>query len=181
MSDESAEERSAVKALLDAGTVWAATGFGQPLVDAAAAALAVGIDSPTLRVLAGALARFADEEATEFASETFAELGIPLPVKFSEEAYVALARLKARQFLDGEMSARQLANELWGLYSACDYSPALSAAAGLGDWYSLLDDGVIPSSEAAAEAQVRECAEELASGAIPQDRHYFNRHKFGGT
>lgn len=149
VSDESAEKRSAVKALLDAGTVWAATGYGQPVVDAAAAALAVGVDSPTLRVLAGAPARFADEEATEFASDAFAELGLALPAKFSEEAYVALARLKAQQFLDGGMSARQLANELWGLYSACDYSPALAVASGLGDWYSLLDDGAIPSSEAA--------------------------------
>lgn len=177
MNDESGDGPEPVEALLNAGTVWAATGHGQPLVDAAAAALAEGVDSPTLRVLAGAPARFADQEATEFASAVFSELGLALPVKFSEEAYVALARLKAQQFLDGELSARKLANELWSLYSACDYSPALAAASGLGDWYSLLDDGVIPSDEAAADAQVRECAEDLASGAMPQDRLYFNRHQ----
>lgn len=75
------------------------------------------------------------------------------------------------------MSARALANGLWGPYAAADYSPVLSAASGLGDWYTLLDDGVIPSDEALADSQVRECAEELARGEAPKDRHYFNRDR----
>ncbi len=174
MTDESGKQ-SALKALLDAGTVWAATGHGQPMVDGAAAALVAGVDSPTLRILAGAPARSADQEATELAGDVFAELGLALPTKFSEEAYVALARLKAQQFLDGELSARQLANELWGIYSASDDNPALAAASGLGDWYSLLDDGGIPSDEAAVDARVRACAEELASGAMPRDHRHGNR------
>ena len=181
MAGESETEQSAISALVDAGVVWAATGYGQPLADAAADALVAGLDSPTLRVLAGAPARFADEEATELAVDTFTELGLALPPRFSEEACVALARQRAQQFLDGGMSARRVADELWALYEACNYSPALTAASGLGDWYALLDDGVIVSSEAAADAQVRACAEELAAGLTPRDRHYFNRHKHPKT
>lgn len=171
------EAREALEALVDAGTVWAATGHGQPLVHAAALALTAGLDSPSLRVLAGAPNRFADEEATDLAPDVLAELGLELEEKFSEGAYVALARLRARQFLDGEMSARALANELWSLYAAADYSSVLSAASGLGDWFTLLDDGIIPTDEATADAQVREAAEELARGRTPKDRHYFNRDR----
>lgn len=76
--------REALEALVDAGTSWAATGHGQPLVDAAALALSAGLDSPSLRVLAGAPKRFADEEATDLAPDVFAELGLEMEEKFSE-------------------------------------------------------------------------------------------------
>lgn len=168
-------DEQSLRALKDAGTVWAATGHGQPLVDAAVDALVAGMDSPSLRVLAGAPSRFADEEANELAADTFQELGLDLPTKFSEEAHVALARLKSQHFLNGAMTPRQLANELWSIYAACDYSQVLGAVSGLADWYSLIDDGVIPVDETVADAQVGACARELVDGGTPKNRHYFNR------
>ena len=169
------DDLSALESFWEAAVEWAGTGYGKPLVDAAVEALLAGLDTPSLVLLAGASSFFADEEANDLAPEAFVELGLDVPEKFSEGAHVALARIKARQFLWGEMSARQLANELWSLYAACNYSGDLVAASGLSDWYSLLDDGVIPHDEAAVDAQVRECAEELTRGMAPRDRHYWNR------
>lgn len=98
---ETSEDSEALNALVHAGTIWAATGHGQPLVDAAALALSAALDSPSLRALAGAPTRFADEEATDLAPDVFAELKLELEEKFSEAAYVGPARFRARQFLDG--------------------------------------------------------------------------------
>lgn len=70
------EAREALEALVEAGTLWAATGHGQPLVDAAVVALTAGLDSPSLRVLAGAPKRFADEEASGLAPDVSAELAL---------------------------------------------------------------------------------------------------------
>lgn len=175
--DDGLTESAALGQLREAGIIWAASGHGQPFVDAAALALAAGIDSPRLRVLAGALSRFADEETSELAPGVFEELNLGVPEKFSAEAYIAVARLRARDFLRGDLSARQLANELWRFYASCDYSPALAAASALGDCYSLFDDGVIPGDEAAVDAQVRECAEELVAGGELTRRSYWDQHK----
>jgi hypothetical protein len=97
---------------------WAAGGRGKPLVDAAANALAEGLDSPSLRMLAGATAVAADEEADEWAARTFAELGLDIHARFSSEAIVAFARLRAWEFLRSrgtisEESPRALAAEFY--------------------------------------------------------------------
>jgi hypothetical protein len=74
---------------------WAAGGRGKPLVDA----LAEGLDSPSLRMLAGATAVAADEEADEWAARTFGELGLEVHDRFSREAIIDFARLRAWEFL----------------------------------------------------------------------------------
>lgn len=148
----------------DAALTWAGTGYGKPLVDAAVDALAAGLDSPTLRILAGAPARFADEEATEYGPDTFDELGLDVPEKHSTEAYLELAKLKARRFLAGEGSARGVSIELWQLYQQADYCSELADFSGLDDWYVMLDDGIIEGDTSAVDAAVRESAQRLVDG-----------------
>lgn len=155
---------SALDAFKDAALMWAGTGYGKPLVDAAVDALSAGLDSPTLRVLAGAPARFADEEATEYAPDTFDELGLAVPEKHSEEAYLELAKLRARKFLEGEWSARRLAVELWRLSVNSGYRAELADFSGLYDWYVMLDDRVIQGDSATVDAAVRESAQRLVEG-----------------
>ena len=148
----------------EAAIEWAGTGYGKPLVDAAVAALMEGLDTPTLRVLAGAPERFADEEASEYAVDLFDELELSIPEKHSSDAYVALAKLKARRLLDGEGTPRQLAADLYMLFVASDYRPELSEFGGLDDWYMMLDDRVIEGTSSVVDEAVRESAERLAAG-----------------
>jgi hypothetical protein len=167
-SSEGKLTAAALDAFRDAGVTWAGTGYGKPLVDAAAEALAVGLDTPTLRVLAGAPARFADEEASEYAPDAFEELGLDIPEKLSEEAYLELARLKAREFLQQDGSARQLAVELYRLYVNSDYRPELGDFSGLDDWYGLLDEGLVQGDPADVDSAVRESAQRLVQGLPSQ-------------
>ena len=156
--------RAALDAFRDAAVTWAGTGYGKPLVDAAAEALVAGLDTPTLRVLAGAPARFADEEATEYGPGTFEELGLDVPEKLSEEAYLELARLKAREFLKRGGSARRLAADLWMLYVNSGYRSELVDFSGFDDWYAMLDDRVIQGDLDDVDASVRESAQRLVDG-----------------
>ena len=162
--DASDQVSEALATFKDAALTWAGTGYGKPLVDAAVDALAAGLDSPTLRILAGAPARFSDEEATEYGPDTFDELGLAVPEKHSPEAYLELAKLKARRFLAGEGSARSVSIELWQLYQQSDYCAELADFSGLDDWYVMLDDGVIEGETSAVDAAVRESAQRLLDG-----------------
>lgn len=154
----------------EAAIEWAGTGYGKRLVDAAVAALMEGLDTPTLRVLAGAPERFADEEAAECAVDLFDELDLSVPEKHSSDAYVALAKLKARRLLDGEGSPRQLAADLYMLFVASDYRPELSEFGGLDDWYMMLDDRLIEGTSSVVDEAVGESAERLADGLPSRGR-----------
>jgi len=144
-----------------AAVEWAGTGYGKPLVDAA---LMKGLDTPSLRVLAGAPARSADEEASDLAVDVFDELGLTTAEKHSDDAYVALARLKAQRFLDIGGSARVLASQLSKLYQNSNYREELADFSGLDDWYVMLDDRVIQGNRSAADDAVRESARRLIGG-----------------
>ncbi len=154
----------AVRRFEDAAIKWAGTGNGKPLVDAAVTALLDGLDTPSLRVLAGAPARFADEEANDIAANVFDELGLFVPEKHSEDAYVALARLKAQRYLINGGSARTLASELWNLYLSSNYREELADFSGLDDWFAMLDEGIVESDLATVEDAVAESARRLIDG-----------------
>lgn len=154
----------------EAAIEWAGTGYGKRLVDAAVAALMEGLDTPTLRVLAGAPERFTDEEAAECAVDLFDELELSIPEKHSSDAYVALAKLKARRLLDGEGSPRQLAADLYMLFVNSDYRPELSEFGGLDDWYMMLDGRVIEGTSSVVDVAVRESAERLVAGLPSRGR-----------
>ncbi len=125
---------------------WAAGGRGRPLVDAAAEALAAGLDSPSLRMLAGATRAMADEEADEWAAKTFQELGLEVASRFSAEAVIAFAQLRAWEFLRSrgsinQKSARLFAAELYGYYVDSEYSGELGPTAGFDDAFGLVEEG----------------------------------------
>ena len=130
---------------------WAAGGRGKPLVDAAAEALVVGLDSPSLRMLAGATRTKADDEADEWAAKTFWELGLAVADRFSAEAVIAFARVRAWEFLCArgsinEESPRSLAAEFYGYYVASDYVEELGSWGGFVDYFAMLESGVIEGS-----------------------------------
>jgi hypothetical protein len=126
---------------------WAAGGRGKPLVDAAAEALAVGLDSPSLRMLAGATKATSDEEADQWAAKTFQELGLAVADRFSAEAVIAFARMRAWEFLQArgsvyEESPRSLAAEFYGYYVRSDYAAELATWSGIDDEFVMLGEGV---------------------------------------
>jgi hypothetical protein len=122
----------------EAAIDWAAGGRGQPLVDAAAQALADGLDSPTLRVLAGAPHASADDEARELAPAVFEELGLEIPERMSDAAYIAGAVLVGRRFLDGQGTARDVAKRLYAMFVSAGYPNELAEFSGLDDMYDIL-------------------------------------------
>lgn len=153
----------------EAAIDWAAGGRPQPLVDAAALALADGIDSPTLRLLAGTPRASADDEAWELAPAVFEELGLQIPERLSEAAYIAGAVLVAQRFLDGQGSAREVAERLYAMYLSADYPDELADFSRLADMYDMLDTGVISGSIADADRSTLKCVQHLYSpGALNQ-------------
>jgi O-acetyl-ADP-ribose deacetylase len=144
-------ERATIEAFCRAALAWAAGGLGKPLVDAAANALAEGLDSPSLRMLAGATAVAADAEASQWAARTFGEFGLEIQDRFSREAIVAFARLRAREFLrsqgtSDEQSPRALAAEFYRYAVASDYPDELASWPSIDDHFEMLDSGVIYGS-----------------------------------
>jgi hypothetical protein len=132
---------------------WAAGGRGKPLVDAAANALAEGLDSPSLRILAGATAVAADKESDQWAARTFRELGLNIHERFSSEAIVDFARLRASEFLrsrgtSSEESPRAIAAEFYGYAVASGYCDELATWSGIDDEFVMLDAGVFYGSVA---------------------------------
>ncbi len=87
-----------------------------------------------------------------------------IPEKHSEEAYLALAKLKARRFLQTGGTAPQLAADLWKLYQDSNYREELTEFSGLDDWYVMLDDGVIEGDTASVDEAVRDAAQRLIAG-----------------
>jgi hypothetical protein len=130
----------------EAAIDWAAGGRGQPIVDAAAQALADGLDSPTLRVLASAPRASADDEAWGLAPDVFEELGLEIPERMSDAAYIAGAVLVGRRFLDGQGTAREVAKRLYAMFVSAGYPRELADFSGLDDMYDMLDTGVIAGS-----------------------------------
>ena len=164
MKSAKSEIEEALCAYEEAAIEWAATAYGKPLVDAAVVALQDGLDTPALRVLAGAQARFADEEASELAPEVFEELGLNIPEKRSEEAYIALGRLKAECFLTSGTSPRALASEITSLCIDADYPAELMDFYSLNEWYFVIEDGAIDGDTSSLDREVKLAAERLAAG-----------------
>jgi len=147
----------------EAAIDWAAGGRGQPLVDAAAQALADGLDSPTLRVLAGAPRASAGDEAWELAPDVFEELGLEIPERMSEAAYIAGAVLVGRRFLDGQGTARDVARRLYAMFVSAGYPSELADFSGLDDMYDMLDTRVIAGSTEDVDRSTVECVRHLCS------------------
>lgn len=164
MKSAKSEIEGALRAFEEAAIEWAAKAYGQPLVDAAVVALQAGLDTPALRVLAGAPARFADEEASELAPEVFEELGLDISEKRSEEAFVALARLRAERFLASGTSPRALASKITSLCIDSDYPTELMDFYSLNEWYFVIEDGAIDGDTSSLDREVKLAAERLAAG-----------------
>jgi hypothetical protein len=143
---------------------WAAGGRGQPLVDAAAQALVDGLDSPSLRMLAGAPRAAADEDAATYGPDTFEELGLDVASRNSESAIIEGARMRAADFLRGELPARELARELYGAWVATGYADDLDDWSGFDDWYEMVDTGVIAGDREKLDQAVHRAAEALVDG-----------------
>jgi hypothetical protein len=154
-------------AFREAAIDWAAGGRGQPLVDAAAEALAQGLDSPSLRLLAGAIKRTSDEEASELAPATFAELGLDVPVRLSTEAVIAGARRMAMKFAADPVNPRAFARDMWRMYVQAQYDSELDGFAGFDDYYDLLEQGVIAGSVLQLDADLLEAARAFVEGREP--------------
>ena len=138
--------------------------YGLPLVDAAVRALADGLATPALRVLAGAQARFADEEAGELAPEVFEQLGLDIAEKRSEKAFIALARLRAKQYLDSGTSPRALAGEITSLCIDAGYPGELMDFYSLNEWYFVIEDGAIEGDTSSLDREVHLAAERFVAG-----------------
>lgn len=164
----------ALDAFAAAAVDWAAGGRGQPLVDAAAQALVDGLDSPTLRLLAGAPAATADEEASDLAHSVFEELGLAIATRLSSSAIVERARQRARRFLQGDDTARELARDLWRMHVAAGYPDELADFAGLDDWYDMIEHGVIDGRLEDADIATLDAARALTERrprrGVPLDR-----------
>lgn len=159
------------KALIDfeeAAIEWAGTGYGKPLVDAAVEALMSGLDTPSLVLLAGAPARFADGEAAQYGPDAFEELGLEIPATHSSDAYVAMAKLEAQRFLEGNGSARQLAADLCVLLTKSEFRDELGGFSSLDDWYSLQNEGYAQGPVSTIDMAVKEAAQELVSGRFSE-------------
>jgi hypothetical protein len=140
---------------------WAAGGRGAPLVDAAADALAEGLDSAMLRVLAGAPHAFADREASDLATQVFAELDLPVFERLSTEAVIEEARLRAAEFLVNPSDHRGFTNDLYSAFRFAGYPAELADFSGLDDWYDMVDTGVVMGDAAEVDAAVVEAAHRL--------------------
>jgi len=154
----------------EAAIEWAGSGYGKPLVEAAVRALTVGLDTPTLRILAGAPAKFADEEASECAEDVFDELGLLVPQKLTDDALVALAKLKAKRFLASGDSPARLADEISALHTQAGYRSELSDLATLAEWYVITDSGLVQGDNSALDDEVRIEAGRLVAGLPSRGR-----------
>ena len=152
----------------EAAIEWAATGYGKRLVEAAVEALSLGLDTPSLVLLAGSAERFADEEAAQYAPDAFDELGLDIPGKHTDDAYVELAKLEALRFLKGRGSARQLAADLYMLLAQSGHREELAGFSNLDDWYSLHDEGYAQGPVSTIDMAVKEAAQELVSGRFSE-------------
>lgn len=164
------EVDEALRDFEEAAIEWAATGYGKPLVEAAVDALTSGLDTPSLVLLAGASERFADEEAAQHGPDAFEELGLAIPGKHSDDAYVGLAKLEAQRFLNGHGSARQLAADLYMLLAQSGYREELAGFSSLDDWYSLYNEGFVSGPEPEIDRAVEAAAQDLVSGRRSERR-----------
>lgn len=157
------EDFAALARFREAAIEWAMGARGQRIVDAAATALADGLDSPSLRMLAGTSHSTADEEAPEFAPLAFRELGLDVKERLSPDAYVDGARLEAQRLLDGVITERELVRGLSRFFAPAGYPTGLSIWAGLEEYYSLIDDGVINVPATVLDQAARAAAEDLVN------------------
>jgi hypothetical protein len=163
---------------IEAAVLYVAGGRGQPLVDAAAQALADGLDSPTLRMLAGAPRVSAEEEAFDLAAMVFDELGLDIPERLSETAYIAGAVFVGKRFLAGTGVPRDVAQTLYSTSVAAGHPAALAAFSGLDDWYDMLDAGVISGSADEIDQATVECVTLFCSQCPPQIAELVQRSFF---
>lgn len=159
-----------VEVFTEAAVEWAAGGRGLPLVEAAGDLLVAGPDTPSLRLLAGVPIAAAEDETGDLAPAVFEELGIDVPSRLSSEAFVAWARIRAHQFLEGAGIPREFTAEIARHYVASGYDSDLAELASLEHEYDLIELGYTSSSRSEVDEMVVWAALVLVGAMRPDAR-----------
>ena len=93
-----------------------------------------------------------------------------MPEKLSSDAFVALAKLKAKRFLLSDGSPSNLAGTVSALHVESGYRSELNDLAMLAEWYAITEMKLVGGDASALDDEVRRSAERLAAGMPSQGR-----------
>lgn len=132
----------------------AGKGISEEIVDAAVSALVAGADSPALRELAGVQMRFAAADAPPLVPAVVRELGL-LPTDPERALEHRTRDLLERCAAAPSVTPRETLGRVDALLEREPWSGDVAALRYAHEEYGLLDEGILPQTEAQIDAQVR--------------------------